>query len=181
MITIADILNQWQNVGVFNYLLPMLFIFALVFGILTSIQIFGKNKMVSVVIAIAIALMSLQWNYFGDFLSQFTPRLAIGLSVMLGLFILVGLFVPDNERRFWGWGLGAIGVAIFIIAITKSFEYLSWGGMSSSEEYVGWVIGGIFFLGLIIAVGASGSGSGGSGGGGGGGGGSTPSYGPWRN
>lgn len=156
MITIADVLNQWQSIGVFSYLLPMLLIFAIVFGLLTTLKIFGKNKMVAVVIAIAIALLSLQWNFFGDFLSEFTPRLAIGLSIMISLLILVGLFIPEDERRFWGWGLGAIAIVVFIIVITKSFEYLGWGGMGYTEEYVGWVIGGVLFIGLIIAVSASG-------------------------
>ncbi len=37
---IGDVLSSWEQAGFFSYLLPFLLIFALVFGILTQIQLF---------------------------------------------------------------------------------------------------------------------------------------------
>jgi len=34
MVTIADVLNQWQDIGVFDYVLPFLLVFTIIFGIL---------------------------------------------------------------------------------------------------------------------------------------------------
>ena len=57
--TIADLLRGWESAGIFDFLLPFLLIFAVVFGILSTIQIFGKHKGVNVIIAVTIGCKSI--------------------------------------------------------------------------------------------------------------------------
>lgn len=164
MVDIGTIFAQWQNIGVFEYLLPFLLVFAIVFGILTTTNLLGSHKGIHVIIAIIVGLMavgystSLQYS-LGEFLQTLFPRLGIGLAVLLALLVLVGLFIPEDERRYWMWGLGAIAIIIGIVVISKTFAQFSWFSFGSSEEYVGWIIGGILILGLIVAVATSGGGN----------------------
>ena len=153
--TIADMMNQWAAAGVFDYVLPFLLVFAVVFGILNTIGFGGKHKGVQVIIAVVLGALALQFNYLGDFLKVMAPNLGIGVSVNLGILILVGLFIPADERRYWFWGLGAIGFIIAVIIIVNTFDTLGYSNMYY-YDYAGYIIGAVLLLGLIIAVGASG-------------------------
>ena len=68
--TITEVLNQWADAGVFAYLLPFLFIFAVVFGILNKTKVLGENKGVQATIALALGLLSLQFDYVSNFSSS---------------------------------------------------------------------------------------------------------------
>ena len=157
--SIADILNQWDAVGVFDYMLPFLLVFAIVFGILSSTKFLGKNKTVYVVISVVIGLMALRWNFLGDFLNELFPRLGIGLGVILAVLILVGMFVARDESRYWGWGLAAIGFITALTVILRTFDAFSWYGFSYTVwgDYIGYIIGAVLLVGVIIAVAASNS------------------------
>ena len=166
VVDIGTVLLQWQNAGIFDFLLPFLLVFSIVFGILSATRLIGGNKGLHVIIAVVIGLMSIGYSYSTGFgLSQFLqvlfPKLAIGVSIILTLLILIGLFIPKDEMRYWGWGLGAIGVIIAIVIIAQTFEKYGWYSSGYYSDYAGWVIGAVLLLGLIIAVASSG-GSGGS-------------------
>jgi len=161
MVDIGTIFTQWQSIGIYEYLLPILLIFAVIFGILETTKVLGKHKGINVIIAVIIALMSVGYSNtlgysLGQFLQDLFPRLGIGLAVLLSLLILIGLFVSEDDRKYWLWGLGAIGAIIAIIVVTKTFQQFSWFSSGSYGDYAGWVIGAVLLLGLIIAVAASG-------------------------
>ena len=82
--SIADIFYQWEFLGVFDFILPFLLVFAIVYGILASTQILGDNKGIAIIIAVVIGLMSLRYQFFfSSFLSEIFPRLGIGLTIMV--------------------------------------------------------------------------------------------------
>jgi len=157
--SIAEIIYQWEYLGVFDFVLPFLLVFAIVFGILSSTQILSENKGVSVIIAFVIGLMSIRYRYFfSDFLSELFPRLGIGLTILLSVLILVGLFIAKKEQRYWGYGLAAIGFIIAIVIFYQTANRLGWwwvGGASS--DAVGFIILAVLIVGVIIAVAVSGS------------------------
>lgn len=156
VVDIGTILYQLESVGVYDFLLPFLLVFALVFGVLTATNITGPNKGVNVIIALVIGFMSLRLGFMQAFFSEIFPRLGVGLAIILSLIILVGLFIPDDERRYWMWGFGAVGVTILIIIMVQSFDRLGFIGYGNWEDYVGYIIGAVLLLGLIIAVAVSG-------------------------
>jgi len=156
VVDIGIVLSQWEAAGVFDFLLPFLLIFAVVFGILSSTNILGSNKGIHVIIAVVVGILALRLNYVSAFFAEVFPRLGVGLAVLLTVMILIGMFVPKNERRYWLWGLGAIGFIIAIVVITKSFQGYGWYS-SGYSDYVGWIVGGVLLVGLIIAVAASGN------------------------
>jgi len=116
---IGALLAQWEQLGVFSYVLPFLLMFALIFGILTKVQIFKDSKAVNAVIALSVSLMSLQFGFVSIFFSQIFPRLGVGLSIILVGLILLGLFTDSNQTGIF-LGIGAI---VFIIVIWNSFDF----------------------------------------------------------
>ena len=67
---ITNIFAYWEQIGVFSYILPFLMIFALVFGILMRMGIFKENKAVSAIVALAVGLLSLQFDFVPRFFSE---------------------------------------------------------------------------------------------------------------
>lgn len=158
--SITQIFNQWEYLGVFDFVLPFLLVFAVVFGILNATRIIGENKGVAVIIAFVLGLMSLRYRYFfSDFLSELIPRLGIGISILLALMILVGLFIAQEETRYWFYGLGAIGAIIAIVIFYQTATRLGWYWAGYGSDSVGFIILGVLIVGVIIAVAVSGSNS----------------------
>ena len=154
--SLGQMFAQWQQAGVFDYLLPFLLIFAVVLGILSATNILGSSKGIHVIIALVIVLLALQLSFVPDFFREVFPRLGVALAVILTIMILVGLFIPDSERKFWFWGLGAIGFVSALVVLSKSFSAFGWNS-SVSDEYVGWIVSAVLVIGVIIAISVSGN------------------------
>jgi hypothetical protein len=154
---IEDILAKWETAGFFSYLLPFLLIFALVFGILTKVKIFKDNKAVNGIIALAVALMSLQFGFVSQFFAQIFPRLGVGLAIILGILILVGLFM-DPESNAINYVLLGIAVIVFGAVLIQSAAATGWAAGQWWQD--NWeVIIGVVLLIIVIAVVVGGSGS----------------------
>ena len=150
--SIQDLLYLWQGYGLFDYLFPFLLIFAVVFGILTQMNIFGKNKAVNVIIALVVGVMAVRFGWFTQFYSELFPRIGIGIVIMLSILIVIGLFIEKEYVRYWYYGLSTIAAIIALVAIYQSFDVLGWGYGTFNSDLIGWVILGALFLGIIIAV-----------------------------
>jgi hypothetical protein len=135
--TITEVLNKWADAGVFAYLLPFLFIFAVVFGILNKTKVLGENKGVQATIALALGLLSLQFDYVPNFFSIFLPYTGIGIAVLLVAVILMGLVIDEDDKNHWVkkvfFGVGAL---IFLVVIVVSISDSSMiGGYRFAESW----------------------------------------------
>jgi peptidoglycan/LPS O-acetylase OafA/YrhL len=148
---VGDLLSKWEAMGFFSYLLPFLLLFALVFGILTKTHPLGDNKMINGIIALAVGLMALQFDFVPTFFSQIFPRLGVGLAIILGILIVVGLFMP-KESKMMNWILLAIGALVIGVVLVQATGAAGW----QSGEWWGdnWqmVVGAIFLFVLIAVI-----------------------------
>ena len=160
--TITDVLNSWEAMGVFAYLLPFLLIFAIIFGILNRSGFIGENKAVQSVIALSVGLLSLQFDYVTDFYASIFPYAGIGISILLVAVILLG-FIETGDSNLtkyrnyiWFW----IGVAILaVIIFTSLSDFYYFGGMGYSlYDAMPMIIAGALLVGLIWAIVSSGKG-----------------------
>ena len=150
----SELLAYMEQAGFFAYILPFLLIFALVFGILTKTKIFKDNKAINAIIALAIGLLALQFNFVPLFFSEIFPRLGIGLAIILVLLILVGLFAPTKSDAWTNWLFFIAAFIIFIVVVVRTFGWLGWGWGSFSLWYYNWpqivmvalVLGGIIWV-----------------------------------
>jgi hypothetical protein len=158
--SIADILFQWESIGFFDIVLPFLLVFAIVFGILSYMGIFGNNKGINAILAIILGLLSVRAGFFQAFLAEVAPRLGVGLTVLLVIMILFGLFVQDQSKKTIGWIMIGIAAVIFIIIISQMytiFNYFGSGLGLSNPEIIGWIImvGLLIVIVIVVAIGNS--------------------------
>jgi len=131
--SITEILNNWYAYGVFDYALPFLLVFALIYGILTKTSLLGDNLAVNAILAAALGLMSL-FTPFPEFLRTFAPSLSIALSFMLGAILLLGLFWDkgDKSKTYW---LIYLMIAVGIIGFISVFIYTMGSGLGSTQNH----------------------------------------------
>ena len=151
---IGDLLYQWEQAGIFSYVLPFLLIFAIVFGVLTRLNLFkGKkddgttNRTINAIVALVVGLLALQFELVPIFFSEIFPRIGVALSIILAILVLAGLFIDPDNRLFMN---GLMAVVLVIVAVVI---YQSFGGFGFSTGY--WVQaywGQIITVGLLIAL-----------------------------
>ncbi len=147
---IGDLLSKWEAMGFFSYLLPFLLIFALVFGILTKVHPLGDNKMVNGIIALAVALMALQFDFVPSFFSQIFPRVGVGLAIILGVLIIAGLFI-DPESKAINYILLGVGVLVIGVVLVQATGATGWQSGDWWEANWQMVVGAIFLF-ILVAV-----------------------------
>jgi len=129
----GNLLSQWEQMGIFTYMLPFLLIFAIVYGILSKVPLFGtdNNKTINAIIALVVGLMALQFDMVPLFFADILPRLGVALIGVLIFLILMGLFAnPDNKTLMNTLMWGSFGVAVLIVL--QSLEVF---GASYSGDY----------------------------------------------
>ena len=149
---IGNMLSQLEQLGFFSYLLPFLLIFAVIFGILTQTKLFAENKSINPIIAFVVALMALQFDLVPRFFAEIFPKVGVGLSILLVMIILLGLFAPNRSwMTYVFFGIGAI---IFIVIIVKSTAIAGFweGGGWVWDEYKVLIITGIVLLIFIATI-----------------------------
>src|SRR3989338_6865530 len=122
----GNVLAQWESLGVFSYVLPFLLIFAIVFVVLSSLNIFKENKGVNAVISLSVALMSLQFDLVAVFFSEIFPRFGIALAIILVLVIVSGLFIDSENDKGFRWLFAIIGIVIMAVVVFKSLSAYGW-------------------------------------------------------
>ena len=151
----GNFLNELEGMGFFQYILPFLLIFALVYALLLQIPVFQDKKGAVAIIAAAIGLMSLQLGIIPAFFQQLMPNLGIGLGILLAGLILAGVFLTGGtDTGAYKWVFFSLGALIFIIVILVSLSGWSYGGSSFGrwQEYRGILIVIIVLAAAVFAI-----------------------------
>lgn len=149
--TITDVLQSWADAGVFAYMLPFLLIFAVVFGILDTGKVLGENKGVHAVIALAVGLLSLQFDIVTDFFATIFPYAGVGISIVLVALILVGLF-SSEETKTHRWIFMVLGGIVALIVIFSALSDSGWVIGYEIADAVPAIVAGLILLGIIALV-----------------------------
>ena len=152
--TITDVLNIWNDVGVFSYMIPFLLLFAVVFAILDKSQILGDNKAIMSIVSASIGLLSLQFDFVSVFFADIFPKFGIGISIFLVLLIMIGFFFPKGnpfgDGQWIGW---TVGIGVVIWAISSWDQWTNYSGFGWWFEENFWTIVILLvFAGLIFAI-----------------------------
>lgn len=157
VISFGQILANWEAMGIFDYGLPFIFIFAVVFGVLSSTNILGKNKGVQVIISLVIGAMAIRTGAVQQFFMETIPSVGVALVAIVALVVMVGLFIHDEESRYWAWGISGLAVIIWIFIVLGSSERM--GGYFSrfaASDIASFILLALVGVGIIIAIASSG-------------------------
>ena len=144
---ITGLFSQLGNIGFFSFLLPWLFTFAIVYGLLIKVNIFGDiNKKVSGVIAIVIAFFITP--YAGPGLASYFATLSTEISIVLAAILTVVLFGAMVGLTHADFGKGKRGWVIIIIAAIVIFFAL--GGEISGITFGSDMLVTIVFLAILV-------------------------------
>ncbi len=141
-----QMLSMWQSFGVFKVFLPFILIFAVVFAILNKSKVLGGRGGIDTIVAISIAMLAIQQEYATRFMATLFPNLSMGISVLLALLILVGLFMVETSNA-WRIIMAVVGFIIFIVVVTQTQTSFSWRGSIWWQQW-----GGLIIMGLILAA-----------------------------
>ena len=131
--TLQDALYQLETLGFFDFVLPFLLVFATIFGILSFTKVFKDQKAVNIIVAIILGLLSIRLPFFSMFLTELSPRLGLGLVILLSLLILIGMFIPKGYHDIISWILLAVGAITFVIILLQSADVLNYSVPSASR------------------------------------------------
>jgi len=141
--SLYDLYAQWETSGVFDFLLPALLIFAVIFGILTSTNVLGGNRGVNFVIAAAVALMAMRLQIVSDFFGLLLPGLGIGVAVLVVILVLSGLFINQANWRQWMpaffWGGLVLGLVI-VISVLNEFAWFGSPWWQENWVSIVWIV-----------------------------------------
>ncbi len=150
--SLGKVFETWSNLGFFNYILPFLLIFAIIFGMLQKLKPFEikedqrQTKMINALIAITIGLITIQFNAVPQFFSVAFPKFGMALAILLIGALLLG-FVEAKKRRLVSFIVlivlgGILGVAQALVPYL-GFNFLEY------EQYLifpALVIGAIVWM-----------------------------------
>lgn len=149
--------------------LPFLLVFVVIFAILQKSNILGQGKsQLDALVALVVGLLLIGLPAPRDFIVQFMPWVAVGVSVILVFLILYG-FVGGDFNSAPGWMkntfgilalLFTIGVVLYVGGFWESIvDFLE--GLGSSEFWFSALIIVIVLVLMILAVrGSNGGGNG---------------------
>jgi len=150
--SIGGVLQNWENLGIFSYVLPFILIFAVVYAILDKVEVFeGKNSL-NMVIALAVGLLSLQFEFVPLFFSEIFPRAGIAISVLLVALILAGAFIDWNKSKGFYWIFFGLAAIAFLLVIANSFAAFSFFGSGWWDNYGSAIIVLVILIALVTAV-----------------------------
>ncbi len=115
---LVSALDLLQDFGFFRVVLPLILIFALVFGILEKTKIFGDDKSnINAVIAFVIAFFTISSTPVVEAMNDFLPQTAMLLVVALMALMLFAFVGLNPQDRFDGMGKWAGLAALLLIII----------------------------------------------------------------
>ena len=162
---IGTILQDWEYMGVFEYVLPFLLVFAVVFGILHKSNVIGDHKGINLVVSLSIGLLAITSYTFRTFFRDLFPMAGIGIAILLVGLILTGLFYNERDN-WWRTTFFVIAMLIGVIIVFSALTSYSQWGMGSWwwREYLNSIIVGAVVIGLMVLVVFATNNSGGGGG-----------------
>jgi hypothetical protein len=116
-------MTQWQNMGVFDIILPLIMIFTIVYAVLERTKIFGPDKKsINAVIAIAVSFMAMQNLYITSFFKILFAQVALGLAILVALVIITGLLMGSKNTHSWKFIITILGFMVFVWMFSRAAD-----------------------------------------------------------
>jgi len=145
-----------------NYILPLLFVFTVIFAILEKTKLLGEDKkQIDAIVALVIGLFLIAFPYPRDIIVSLMPFLAVLVAILLVFMLLYGFIGGKKEGDVLDKGVKivlsiivAIAVVIFLVWATGAWDFFmsKLAGQEWSQQLWSNIIFGIIIIGVILAV-----------------------------
>lgn len=143
------------NNDLFNIILPLALLFAIVFAVLSTTSILGRNKGAQIIVSLVLGLLLVRNQRVVGFINEFLPNVALAIVVILMALLVIGLVLGQEYE--WADGVKTLAAIFSIILIIWIFFATSLErnfGVSNffrslTPETKGILI---FVLGLVIVI-----------------------------
>jgi len=138
-----------QNIGVFDYVLPFLLIFAIVFAALEKTKILGTDKTnINAVVSLVIGLLLISRQEIVAIINEFLPNISLILVVILMSLLLISVIAGD-EFKGLNNGLLTMGIIVVITAVVIALANpVGYGSFSLTQREI------VSLLQIAVPVGA---------------------------
>ena len=104
-----------QSYGFYEFFLPFLLIFSIVFAILQKIRVLGDKKGVHIVVALAVGLLAIQNSFVVFLINNFLTNIALVIILIIMFLVILGLLAGDQV------GAAKINWIIMVVALVGIF------------------------------------------------------------
>jgi hypothetical protein len=154
-------LETLRNLGFFQFFLPFLLFFAIIYGALQKTKVFGERKDIDAIIALVIALIASTTAWVIEGLSGFLPWVGFIALVIVCFLMLVGMIYGDVEelaKSKWvkisaviAITVGIFAVLYYALGFNKYFAGTGLGGGLSDAD-IALVVVGIIGVGALYMI-----------------------------
>lgn len=157
----SDTVLMLEGIGFFDYILPFMLIFVLVYAILKQTKVLGEEKQINATAALVIALFMLyfaQLTPIGAFLSFFLGRGSI-MIVILVMAIALSVFIANALKQVNPFGNeAALNLSVFAVVAFLIFSMIAgspeWSTVVFGTAGVGVSGGTITSIAVLAGIGA---------------------------
>ena len=159
-----EIINFFDNIGIFDVVLPFLLVFTIVFALLERTKVFGveeiegkkyTKKNLNSVAAFVIAFLVVASSRLVEIITEVSSNFVVLLFLVVLFLLLVGSFFQEKPEGVFlegGWKT-LFMVIVFIVLIFIFLDALdlledTFGFLSGTNK--GEVVGSVFLLVLIV-------------------------------
>ena len=164
-----DSLAFWDRLGIFDVVVPFLFVFVVVFAILEKTKLFGKEeidgksytrKNLNAFTAILIAFMVVASSKLVAIITDVSSRVVIALLLGIFFLLLVGAFMKEGEGVFLEgiWKnifmvimfITVIGIFLWAIETEDGTPWLEWAWDEVTDNWSSEGVASVILLIIMI-------------------------------
>src|SRR3989344_2088821 len=100
---ISDFVYYLQDVGVYEYVLPFLLVFTIIFAILEKTKLFGKEQdgraktNINTILALVIGLIVIANTDISLLMNSYLSKMALFIVIVLIFILTIGIFGANSE------------------------------------------------------------------------------------
>ena len=162
MVNAYDFIYNFQDMGVFDIVLPFLLIFAIIFAVLEKSKIFGSKNgapksNINLIVALVIGLIVIVQTDVVNKINTYLPKMALIYVIAIGLLIFFGLMSTGKKNialpSYLAVLLGAIGV-IWALTSGTGFGWPDWLRLTeTAKQAIIWIGVAVVVIGIVYGGG----------------------------
>lgn len=133
----GDLITYFQQIGVYDYFLPFLLVFAIIFATLEKTQLFGQGKeRINAVIAFVVGLVLIVQQPIVETINMFLPRVSLLFVIILMGLLIISMIGGKTFQGLQGTVFTVMTIVIIIfvlLALTPNFGFDTGFGLGISQ------------------------------------------------